>query len=210
MENTSAPTFIIRDIETMRVISDPLRAQIFEVLIRQPQTVRQVAERLGMTASKLYYHFNLLEKFGFIRVFETRQVANLIEKVYTVTSKTLDVDPNLFSFPAGEQNENLMSIVRGTIDTTREDLIRSLQARLYALDHGEKPHPRRVVINRQLAHLTQTQAEQFLRRIEELLKEFEDADQGESEDSQLYAMMIAFYPSFYFRGEAVHSTVEER
>ncbi len=210
MENTSAPTFIIRDIETMRVISDPLRAQIFEVLIRQPQTVRQVAERLGMTASKLYYHFNLLEKFGFIRVFETRQVANLIEKVYTVTSKTLDVDPNLFSFPAGEQNESLMSIVRGTIDTTREDLIRSLQARLHALEHGEKPQPRRVVLNRQQAHLTPTQAEQFLSRIEELLNEFEQADQGESEDSQLYAMMIAFYPGFYFRGEAEQSTVEEK
>ncbi|HAD06848.1 MAG TPA: hypothetical protein DCE76_06780 [Anaerolineaceae bacterium] len=201
MENSPSSMFIIRDMETMRVISDPIRAQIFEALLNQPQTVRQVAEKLGLSASKLYYHFNLLEKFGFILVQETRQVGNLIEKIYSVTSTAIEVDPTLFSFPSGEHDEQLLSIVRDTIDATREDLLRSLQARLYALEQGEPPKPRRVVLNRLRSHLSDEQAARLLAKIQELLSEFEQSDEKEGQGNQSYALMIAFYPSFYYPAE---------
>jgi len=209
MEKSSPPAFVIRDMETMRVISDPIRAQIFEALLHQAQTVRQVAEKLGMSASKLYYHFNLLEKFGFIRVQETRQVGNLIEKIYAVTSPTIDVDPDLFSFPSGEHNEQILTIIRDTIDATREDLLRSLQARLYALEQGQPPKPRRVVLNRLRSNLSDEQAARLLNRIEELLREFEQSDEKESQDNQPYSLMIAFYPSFYYPAESHSGNSEE-
>lgn len=208
MEKSASPAFIIRDMETMRVISDPIRAQIFEALIHQSQTVRQVAEKLGMSASKLYYHFNMLEKFGFIFVQDTRQVGNLIEKIYAVTSQTIDVDPNLFSFPSGEHNEQLLTIVRDTIDATREDLLRSLQARFYALEQGEPPKPRRLLLNRLRSNLSDEQAARLLTKIEELLNEFEQSDEKESPDNQSYSLMVAFYPSFYFPAENQSGTAE--
>ena len=55
-----APKYLIQDLEALRVIADPLRAQIINLLVTEPQTVRQVAEKLRVTPSKLYYHFSLL------------------------------------------------------------------------------------------------------------------------------------------------------
>ncbi len=209
MEKSKPSTFVIRDMETMRVISDPIRAQVFEALLSQPQTVRQVAEKLGMSASKLYYHFNLLEKFAFIRVHETRQVGNLIEKIYAVTSPIIDVDPSIFSFPSGEHNEQLLTIVRDTIDATREDLMRSLQARFYALEQGEPPKPRRVALNRLRSHLSDEQAARFLTKLQQLLEEFDQSDDQEGQDNQTYSLMIAFYPNFYYPAESPSSKSEE-
>lgn len=55
---------MVRDYDTLKVIADPLRAQIVAILLHEPLNMRQVAERLGLAASKLYYHFGLLEKIG--------------------------------------------------------------------------------------------------------------------------------------------------
>jgi DNA-binding transcriptional ArsR family regulator len=75
----SLGTFVIKDYDTLKAIADPLRAQIVELLINDPLTVSQVAQRLGLAPSKLYYHFGLLEKIGLIAVVETRMVANIME-----------------------------------------------------------------------------------------------------------------------------------
>ena len=88
-ENTPAGTFTISDLDTLRVVADPLRNQIVELLIMEPQTVKQIAERLGLAPSKLYYHIGLLEKHGIIEVAETRMVANLQEKDYRAVAHTL-------------------------------------------------------------------------------------------------------------------------
>ena len=41
-----------------------------------PPAVNQVAGKLGLSNSRLYYHFNLLEKHGLIEVVETHMVNN--------------------------------------------------------------------------------------------------------------------------------------
>jgi DNA-binding transcriptional ArsR family regulator len=58
----------------VKTIADPLRNQIFESLILQPPTVRQIAEKLGLSPKRLYYHVRLLETHGLIQVVETRVV----------------------------------------------------------------------------------------------------------------------------------------
>src|SRR3990172_10012880 len=93
-----APTLTIKDVENLRVITEPLRNQIVEVLIPQPLTVGQIAERLGLAASKLYYHVNLLEQHDFIRVVDTTTRGNLIEKHYWVTALEYCIDEQLLNF----------------------------------------------------------------------------------------------------------------
>ena len=66
-----APVITISDLDTLKVVSDPFRVQILEVLVHEPQTVNQVAEKMGLAPSKLYYHFNMLEKHGLIQVVDT-------------------------------------------------------------------------------------------------------------------------------------------
>ena len=54
MSETNQPqeTFLIEDLETLRTLSDPLRMQVYEILIAEPSTIRQVAERLGLAPSR--------------------------------------------------------------------------------------------------------------------------------------------------------------
>src|SRR5690606_22394627 len=146
-------TFTITDFETLKIVADPLRAQIFELLIQAPGTVRQVAEKLGQSASKLYYHLGLLEKAGLIRVVETRMVANMVEKQYQATAQNSEVDRGLLTFATDAGKEHINTVLASTLDHTRDDILRSLAARYFALDQGAGQRPRRVMLNRVLSRI---------------------------------------------------------
>lgn len=194
------PSFLIADLETLKVVADPLRTQILELLTVEPLTVKHVAERLGLATSKLYYHVNMLEKHGLVRVVSTRVIANVIEKQYRAVAIDYDVDPALLSFSTESGQANINTLVQVTIDATRDDLLRSFQARAFGLEQGAPTQPRRAVITRQLSRLPEDKAEAFRSRLEALLREFGAAD-GADSGAQAYALTIAFYPSFYFSDE---------
>ena len=61
-----APVLMVNDLETLKILADLLRNQILEILAPEKLTINQMTEKLGLTPSKLYYHINLLEKYGFI------------------------------------------------------------------------------------------------------------------------------------------------
>ncbi|HHY87293.1 MAG TPA: helix-turn-helix transcriptional regulator [Chloroflexi bacterium] len=203
--NSPRPTFVIRDLETLRVVVDPLHRQIYEVLRPRPQTIKQVAGQLGLAPSRLYYHFNQMEGAGLIRVVETRQVGNLTEKVYWVVASEVEVDPDLLSVDsqAGpETRDAVVELLSATINTAREDLIRSIAARRLALEQGAEEHPRQVFLMSEMQAITEERAEEFRQRFLALLEEFKAAgSQAEGEDGsdrQAYGLLVAFYPSYYY------------
>lgn len=199
MDKENTPNhFHISDLETLRAVSDPLRVQILELLEGQALTVRQVAEKLGLAPSKLYYHFGALEKIGLLEVAETRMVANMLEKTFTSTASLLEVDPSLFNFSKEGQDEPLYILLASTIDATREDLLRSLQARRFQLGQGAQEQPRRLIINRLVSHISETRITEFQERLTRLLQEFEAEDKTSRPTDQLYALTVALYPSFHF------------
>ena len=192
--------FHVADLETLRAVSDPLRVQILELLLAQELTVRQVAEKLGLLPGKLYYHFATLEKLGAIKVSKTRMVSNMEEKTYRAAAEDIDVDPSLFRLKKGGDNEPLNIALRSTIDVTREDIVRSLEARQFQLEQGASKQPRRFIISRVVSRVSEKRVKEFQTRLDDLLKEFEEEDDvpGKKTDLQPYALSVAFYPSFYF------------
>lgn len=201
MKKTSNPTpFRIKDLETLRAVSDPLRVQIVELLVVENLTVKQVAEKLGLAPSKLYYHFATLEKLGLIEVAETRMVANMVEKLYRSSADVLDVDPALFKFSKEGENEPFNMAINSVIDATRDDIIRSLQARQFQLELGADEQPRRFIINRLVSRVPEARVLEFQERLINLLQEFEAENDTSARGAkfQPYALTVAFYPSFYF------------
>lgn len=197
-KNKEKKLFHVSDLETLRAIADPLRVQIMELLESQPFTVKQVAEKLGLAPSKLYYHFGALEKLGMIEVAETRMVANMQEKTYKSAAHILDVDPALFQFSKEGGNESINILLSSTIDATREDLMRSMQARQFQLEQGAEEKLRRVIINRVVSSASEERIAEFQERLGKLIQEFEAEDKTSKPADQPYALTIAFYPSFYF------------
>lgn len=197
-EFTPAKTYTINDLETLRTLSDPLRMQIYEIVLDEPRNVRQIAERLGLASSRLYYHINQLEKFGLIRVVETRMVANMVEKIYRAVAFELELAPGLLNFNVEENRETLTNMMVNHLDITREDILRSLQARQLAVEQGAEPRPRTMLVNRLLSTIPDEVADEFTRRLQALIKEFGEKDNARGEDVQTYALTVAFYPSFYY------------
>ncbi len=201
MAKTEKPAspFLIRDLETLRAVSDPLRMQIVELLLNEKQTVKQVAEKLGLAPSKLYYHFNALEKLGLIKVVETRMVANMLEKSFQAAASSIDVDPALLTLSTDEGKETIEKALTSTIDGTRDDIVRSLQARQFQLEQGAEEQPRRFIINRLVSRVTEERIQEFQDRLMALMQEFESEDKlPRRKNLQAYALTVAFYPSFYF------------
>lgn len=196
-----ADTFMIEDLETLRTFADPLRAQVYEILLQAPASVRQVGERLGLAPSRLYYHINLMEKLGLIRVVETRMVANMVEKAYRSAAYKLDVSNDLLDFGSDSGQQAIHGLITSGLEATRDDLLRSLQARQVALEQGAEPISRNLMVTRTTARIPDAQADAFRSRLQALIAEFDEADQTQEggEGLQDYALLVAFYPSFYFR-----------
>jgi DNA-binding transcriptional ArsR family regulator len=197
------PVLSIKDLETLKVLADPLRLQIIQVLAPEPQTVNQIAQQLRLSRSRLYFHFHLLESSGLIRVVETRMVNHIMEKIYWITADTFDVEKDLLNFTSEAGHENITRVVTASLDATREDILRSLQARRFELDHGAKPDPRDMVIGKIKKRLRAATYQHFVDAFNVLIKDFSDLPDEEGEEGEVsyYAVACFLYPSFAYSEE---------
>lgn len=81
-----AETLEIDDLETLKILADPRRKQLIDLLRQDAATVKELAATLQVSPKSLYYHVNLLHKHGLIRVVDTRLVSGITEKRYRTTA----------------------------------------------------------------------------------------------------------------------------
>jgi len=87
--------YYLESIEQLRAISDPLRARIFEALVRRPLTVKRVATLLGEAPAKIHYHVRELERVGLLKLVETRERGGILEKDYRAVARILGTTASL-------------------------------------------------------------------------------------------------------------------
>lgn len=193
---------VIKDLDAAKAIADPLRLQIIEVLLHRPLSVKQIAEKLGLAPSKLYYHVNTLEKHDLVRVVDTTTHGNIIEKHYWVTAYNYSVEHGIYNFNVteGEGKENIISMALTTMDTLREDFTRSIEARAFNLEHGALPHPRQVIQTREVCRVSDDKISEFQARLRELINDFEALNELDNPKVQPYAFSVFLYPTFYYEG----------
>jgi DNA-binding transcriptional ArsR family regulator len=197
-----SPIKMIEDLESIKVISDPLRVQIMEAMAVKPQSVNQIAEKLGLAASKLYYHFNMLEKHGFIKVVDKATRGNIVEKSYWVTAFDFRLDKAAHKLQGPSEPQHAISKLLHPLDVTRQDAIRSMEARAHALEQGKPKHPRPVKTYREVRCIPDDRAQEFMEKLNALTAEFDTLEQVEpNEDAVNWALTVLLYPSFYFEAE---------
>ena len=194
------PLFIIKDLQTLKVFSDPLRLQILEQLFPKPQTINKIADELGISSSRLYYHFNLLEKHGFISVVVTRVVNNIIEKVYWVTAEDIDIDKALLNFSSQAGQENVLNVVSSSLELARQDITRSIQARKTQLACGDEPNPREMVMGFNKKQLKSETYQAFVEECQALVKKFNQLpeESTDNEEANTYGFAFYLYPSYTY------------
>jgi DNA-binding transcriptional ArsR family regulator len=189
-----ADRIVIKDLEALKALSDPMRVQILEIMLQGARTVKQVARELHTTPTKLYYHVNLLEQHGLIKVTSTRVVSGIIEKQYQLAAYSIDIDRSLISPSGPRMDEDVDRLLSTVMDAVRRDIGRSVKAGLIDMGKQRGNGERTFMLLRTLNRIPEAKAKEFVSRFEALLKEFDSVNADEPED-KVYGMMLAFYPS---------------
>lgn len=178
----------ITDVETIKVFADERRLAILAAL-RQPLTVKELADRLQTPQSQLYYHVNLLEKHGLIQVVATQIVSGIIEKQYQATARLFRIRNPMLMGDVITPDETF-AVFASLLDETRAELQRAFQV-MPPLAAGTPPlHP---FVSKKEVHLTQEQLVAFHAQLNVLIKTCDQLTAAAADDATEFRLSVAFY-----------------
>ncbi len=165
--------YVIEDLETLNLITDPFRLRILEAAARQPTTVKRIAGQLDVSPKKLYYHVNMLEEHGLLVVVDTRLVSGILEKWYQTRARNFTVDKALSMLTCDEANgfESLNQILSGVFESTRAEVEAAIRRGLFEEDDEGKAEGIFHIGRTRLA-IPLGEQEAFIERLQAFLEEY--------------------------------------
>jgi DNA-binding transcriptional ArsR family regulator len=112
-----------------------LKPQRIEVLrqLAEPRTCNELAERLGQTPQRVYYHVKRLVDVGLVEQVAERKVRAINEGIYQATARSYWLSPRLIGRLGGSrQSQDAMSL------DYLLDLMEEVQADVGALDRTQE------------------------------------------------------------------------
>jgi len=188
--------FLIDNAETLKVISDTTRIKIIDLLTGEPRNVKQLSKLLNIPTTKLYYHVNMLEEHGIIRVVSTRVVSGIIEKLYQTRAHQFQLKRSLLSFGPDGDSETLDIALGGLFEHTLDEIKSSIKNGLINPNKTETEFPD-LMLNQVVTKMNTEQHGQFITRLRELIMEFDncaDANQIDHDLGRKYSLVVALYP----------------
>ncbi|HEX7173064.1 MAG TPA: helix-turn-helix domain-containing protein [Candidatus Limnocylindria bacterium] len=180
----------ITTVEQLKVIGDPLRIQLIEIMAEDPGrgwTAKALAERLETKQTKLYHHLGLLEEHGFIRVGETRMVSGILEKRYQATAHGYHVDRALLT---GAGAESAVSVAIDAIfERARSEILVGLRSGTLNFDPDD---PKRTRMGLWATHARLSPAN--VKRVMRLVEKLAAIDADQDPDGAEYGLLVGFYP----------------
>lgn len=172
----------IETIEQLRAIADTLRIRIIDLLERQPMTVTQLGERLGLAPARVHYHVRELERVGLLELVETREKGGILEKYYQPIAHVISADKALLTAPMDEAQATL----RGLLDQISDGYLQAFRRRL---DDQEDESFNAGMVSISHLYLTREEQHQVASQIYEILKPFETRRGIEGEKDVLLAQL---------------------
>ena len=134
---------IIRDSDAAKLISDPMRRAILNLLRRRAMSQSELAESLGLTDGTVNYHLGLLRKTGFLKVARVEMEEHgILQKFYAPTAclylpdvESLPLEAARYYYPVNiERVRGVLSAMRDQppgalrrdVDSLAEDLAREI------------------------------------------------------------------------------------
>jgi DNA-binding transcriptional ArsR family regulator len=174
-------------IEGLRLLSQDLRLALIQEVQKAPRTVRQLADRLGVPATRLYYHLDRLVQHGVVKVVATRQVSGITERLYRAAGRSFRPDPDLLAGAPAQIADAILAGLRDEI------------ARGFA---GPAPDTAdRRLLTRSRLLLRPDDRARLVTRLLEVVTEFADLDlateddpDGTPDDAEHLGLVVGVYP----------------
>ena len=117
------PVKAIEDLESLRVVTDSQRHHILCLLIDEAMTPTDIARRLKINRTRVYYHLDLLVKHGMIRVVSERQVVAMTERTYRAVAMMFRVNRGLLA--ASTSGEEISRVQTEILEHAADDARRA-------------------------------------------------------------------------------------
>lgn len=180
--------YIIRSVEQLKALADPLRGQVLRAVCCTSLTVPQIAAKLGTKVTRLYHHMDLLEKANLVEVVETRQNRGTVERYYQATASHFVVDESLSR--VGEDGESRSAKHAMLIDGLQSAAADARNA--FDFDRHDSAPDTACLCSARL-RFSDEDARAFVGRLTELLESCCSAGSGGAGAGD-YELTIAFFP----------------
>ena len=183
-------TYVVKRLEQAKLLTDPFKLRLLEQFAGTPVTTKQVADRMGEKAPKLYRHVDALAEEGLLELVEERPKRGTVERYYRTVADRFEVDPGLFS-TTSDNDDDPLERVRSILRDTESDVLRVAADLSDDIDSAES-----LVLMRLAVRGTSQEIALLREKLESWLAECGalDAEDQSREDLVSYAGMIAFYP----------------
>lgn len=185
---------LVDNLETLKVLADPLRLRIRELMLK-PTTVKQVAAKLDLPPTKLYYHINLLEKHELIVVVDMKLVSGIIEKHYQISAYRIRLAKHLLATSPDSENENLSLAMSSIFESAHSDLLQSVRDGAVEWDDDGERH-KGLSIETGKMFLTEEQAAAFYQELKELFERYGQLshEQHDLASARTYRSLYMLFP----------------
>lgn len=170
-------------LEQLEALGNPLRVRILMVS-DDPIGVAELAERLGVPKTRLYYHVNMLVELGMLNPCGQRKSGARVETLYQMAGRNFRAGSGLFDHI--EDPRTAAAAATAVIfDPARAEAEVALERRFAG---GEKPMSD---LGRGFVRLTPDEAEAFKQRLRDLMEEYGErpSDPSRSTFSFTYSFM---------------------
>lgn len=182
--------YSIREVEQLKVISDPLRIKILWEIMDEAKTGKILADILESPAPKIHYHLKELERVGLIKVERTEEKNGIIQKFYRPIAQSFSIEeilPDQRTAVKDELSDALKENILVSLDKTKS-MIRKLDPEIFMYSNSPlKFGYRHVKLLPDQVKLLQEKAKE----VSELISEFKKT---ENEEGEIYHYFMLSFP----------------
>ena len=174
----------IKDLEHMRLLTDPLKLRLIQAFAEKGRTTKQVAAELDESVTKLYRHVDALHEAGLLVIEEEKQKRGTIERTFRAVAERFEADHSLFADDAGEEGAGAI-----------RDMLRGAEAEiLNAISNADDDSDQKAIVMRLRGKVSPERVDELQQSLSEWIESMQEAMDCESEDAEEFGGLIAFYP----------------
>lgn len=173
----------IKDLEQVRLLSDPLKLRLLQAFAESPRTTKQAAAELGETVTKLYRHVDALHDSGLLEVVGEKQKRGTIERTFRAIAQRFEADHSLFSDETGDEGP----------DAARE-LLRASEAEiLQVLANAPEDDEEPAIVLRFRGRATPEKIAELRATLTDWVDSIPSCDESPADGTREFGGLIAFY-----------------
>lgn len=181
-DNMDDSTYEVKSLEQMKAISSKIRIKILNVMDDYvPRTNKQIADQLGIPASKVHYHVRELERVGLLRLVDTREKGGVMEKYYLPVAKHIKI-----SWADKEETMEQKRVRKQMGQTLTDELFEAYRK---ALDEQE-----RIPQTMGYLYMKKEEVEELHKEMREVFRKWMDHCQEPNEDARAWRVFLTVFP----------------